>query len=49
MSKITREEILLAYNCGRRDFSNLDLSYIDLSGADLTNALLGGAILINAN
>jgi len=43
---ITREELLLAYECGYRDFSSLDLRKIDLSWANLTEANLTEAYTI---
>jgi len=46
---MTREEVILAYACGHRDFSNLDLSNLDLSKTFLFNVNLYKSNLSNTN
>jgi hypothetical protein len=45
---MTREELIEAYNAGRRDFSGVDLSHADLRDVTLSDVTLGGAKLNKA-
>jgi hypothetical protein len=46
---MTRDELLTAYDAGRRDFHDVDLREEDLGGADLSDADLRGADLRRAD